>query len=111
MLLDGHVNVAGRIAHLLRRVSVERRGKNMNEVSLIFWDKRNNLGSLEVNGQRIGLGQINGQYNQKKFGFDRIFHVRVANDWNQSNPIDITAKTINKLIAILEKHNYRLVKF
>jgi len=83
----------------------------MNTVTNVWLDKKNRMGRLEINGHGVGIYFVNGKYSAKTFNYSQWVAVRVANDWNMSNPIMIKAATLETLVKKIEKHPYKLVRF
>lgn len=82
-------------------------GKTMNEVELVYEDKKDRTFALRVNGIQKGGGMIHRQcgFNAKKW-----YTIRLANEFNPSSPIDFESRTLQGLIGQLNRHPYKLVR-
>lgn len=83
-----------------------------NTAEIAFQDPCQFLWAIRVNGKQIGVYQVDcEEYDNRNFRPKRVFCIRLANDWNPSNPIDFKAKTLKGLCGQIERHPDKLIKY
>ena len=83
----------------------------MNTVGDFWFDKKSNLGNIEINNKPFQILHIDvDKWDEKNFRPHRHYAVRVANDFNVSNKFTISVKTLKGLVGKIKRHPYKLVK-
>lgn len=82
----------------------------MNTVTGYNYDKKSNLGYIEINNVRFGLYRAFKGYRENLITPIYVYQIQAANDWNMSNQFTIESAQIRGLISKIKKHPYKLVK-
>lgn len=81
-----------------------------NQIGRHYYDKRSNLGGVDINGAFFPIHKIHKGYKADLETSIYAYIIEVANNYNQSAPFKIEAKTFRGLIGKVKRHKYKLVK-
>lgn len=84
--------------------------KSLNTVRIAYKDKYIGV-VLEINRKRYGVNNRTVGYRGPQAKPILEYFIQAANDWNPSNRIEISARTLKGLLSKIKKHKYKLVPY